>query len=391
MHTTHGRVVHVWSLADFDSRVPACVAIAGWRVHGVDLSGRVAVLERLAVAGASFLGCGFAAGQADALRTRGALVLAEVETPAPLPVRVDRSSLYRAEELYDAPTWAASLDGRAYAWSQTRHDAPAARDATLARALHDHAIDEALLGWVRGRRLVGVMGGHAWRRDDPAYADAARLGRGLAADGLVVATGGGPGAMEAAGLGAWLAAQPAERLEQALVELAAVPTFRPCIDAWVRSGFAVRDRFPRAGDEAGDDGGGPGGSLSVPTWHYGHEPPHVFATAIAKYFRNATREAVLLEVCDAGIVFLAGAGGTVQEIFQDACENYYADASAVAPMILVGRDYWTQQLPVWPLLQALARGRAMQDHVHLVERPEEAAALLDRPVNQSVNRPAGVR
>ena len=68
----------------------------------------------------------------------------------------------------------------------------------------------------------------------------------------------------------------------------------------------------------------------IPTWHYGHEPPNVFATAIAKYFRNATREAILLEVCDAGIVFLPGRGGTVQEVFQDACENYYADESSVA-------------------------------------------------------------
>ena len=51
---------------------------------------------------------------------------------------------------------------------------------------------------------------------------------------------------------------------------------------------------------------------------------------IAKYFRNSTREAILLEICDAGIVFLPGAGGTVQEVFQDACENYYADESSVA-------------------------------------------------------------
>ena len=49
-----------------------------------------------------------------------------------------------------------------------------------------------------------------------------------------------------------------------------------------------------------------------------------FATAIAKYFRNALREAILLQICDAGIVFLPGAAGTVQEVFQDACENYYA-------------------------------------------------------------------
>ena len=81
-------------------------------------------------------------------------------------------------------------------------------------------------------------------------------------------------------------------------------------------------------------------------------------------------------MCDAGIVFLPGAAGTVQEVFQDACENYYADETSVAPMVLVGRSYWTRTLPAWPLLQALARGRAMEDHVHLVDSVEEATELL---------------
>ncbi len=80
-------------------------------------------------------------------------------------------------------------------------------------------------------------------------------------------------------------------------------------------------------------------------------------------------------MCDAGIVFLPGAGGTVQEVFQDACENYYADEASVAPMILVGARYWTEELPAWPLLQALARGREMEHHVHLVDTVEDAAAL----------------
>jgi predicted Rossmann-fold nucleotide-binding protein len=117
-------------------------------------------------------------------------------------------------------------------------------------------------------------------------------------------------------------------------------------------------------------------TLGIPTWFYGDEPPNVFASAIAKYFRNATREAVLLQVCEAGIVFLPGAGGTVQEIFQDACENYYAAADAVAPMVLVGTTYWTSTLPAWPLLQALARARPMEEHVHLVDTVEDAAGLV---------------
>ena len=82
-------------------------------------------------------------------------------------------------------------------------------------------------------------------------------------------------------------------------------------------------------------------------------------------------------MCTAGIVFLPGAGGTVQEVFQDACENYYADESSMAPMVLVGRHHWTEELPAWPLLRSLARGRAMEDQIHLVDTIEEALEALE--------------
>ncbi|QIG42377.1 Rossmann fold nucleotide-binding protein [Nocardioides anomalus] len=356
MRRSRGRVVQIGSLADFDRRVAAgATRLSGWRVRSVDLSARSEVLAELRVAGATFLGCTFAPGVEERLAAAGALVLPALTIA---PVDVYRSALYTPEELYDATPYARSLDARAYAWSQT----PGGADDALARSLHDHAVDEALQEWVRGRRLVGVMGGHAAQRGEPGYADAARLGHALGAT-HVVATGGGPGAMEAANLGCAL---PADGdLDTALAALAGVPSFRPSVDAWLEPALAVRAGLTD-----------PRPSLAIPTWHYGHEPSNVFATAIAKYFRNAVREAILLEVCDAGIVFLPGAGGTVQEVFQDACENYYADESSIASMVLVGRTYWTETLPAWPLLQALARGRTMESRVHLVDTVADAAALL---------------
>lgn len=360
MKRTRGRVVSIDSLAEFDRRISAgATAMTGWRVQGVDLTGRGDALARCHLNGASFLGCRLADDDRARIEAGGGLVLPAIPDS---PVATYRSALYTPEELYDAPVYAETLDARAWGWSQ----GPGGQAATLARALHDHAIDEALTAWRRGRRIVGVMGGHRADRGEEGYAEAARLGR-LLATGHVVATGGGPGAMEAANLGAWLADRPTEDLEESLAVLAAAPSFRPSVDAWVRAAFEVRARFPH-GEE----------SLGIPTWHYGHEPPNVFATAIAKYFRNATREAILLEVCDAGIVFLPGAAGTVQEVFQDGCENFYADESSVAPMVLVGTTYWTETRPAWPLLRALARGRAMEPHVHLVETVEEAAALVAR-------------
>lgn len=276
------------------------------------------------------------------------------------PADPGRDGLYSPAELYDVTPYADSLDSRAYAWAIEEHSP----ESLLSRALHDEGVDQALGRWCADRDLVGVMGGHAALRGSEVYVAAARLGR-LLGRGHTVATGGGPGAMEAANLGASLAGADEDALDRALAVLAEVPTFRPSIDDWVASAWRAKALVTD-----------PAASLGVPTWHYGHEPPNLFATAIAKYFRNAQREAILLQVCDAGIVFLPGAGGTVQEVFQDACENYYAAEDKVAPMVLVGARYWTETLPAWPLLEALARGRAMEGHVHLVDSVEEAAALV---------------
>ena len=278
------------------------------------------------------------------------------------PIDPYRRALYTPAELYDTSPYTESLDARAYVWS---HELPTPQ-ATLTQALHDHAIDEALTAWLPGHRLVGVMGGHDLDRSSAGYADAARLGW-MLGQSHVVATGGGPGAMEAANLGARLAAATRDAVAPAVASLSGVPSYHPSVDQWAAKAMTVLD---------GLEGVAVLETLGIPTWFYGDEPPNLFATAIAKYFRNATREAILLQICEAGIAFLPGAGGTVQEIFQDACENYYAVPESVAPMVLVGRTYWSETLPVWPLLRSLSRGRVMEGHIHLVDTVDDAAALM---------------
>jgi hypothetical protein len=171
--------------------------------------------------------------------------------------------------------------------------------------------------------------------------------------------------MEAGNLGAYVASAPGADLDEALAIVAAVPSFKPSIGDWAVAAMAVRDRWPEG------DGG-----IGIPTWFYGHEPSNLFAGGIAKFFQNSVREAVLLNRCDGGVIFLPGAAGTVQEIFQDACENYYAETELVAPMVLVGRQHWTAAVPAWPLLDALARTKNFHRAIALVETIDEALAFV---------------
>ena len=366
------RTLEVESLAGFDRSVAAGArSMHGWHVQSLDLRGRRDQLAALDVQGAIFLGCTFDDGVEHSLRSRGALIFPRLES---VPFNPYRGQLYSPQELYAGVAtsrYEDTLDARIYQWS-IRPGQRHRLDATLAAALHDHSIGDALDELTRtdfcaGREMVGVMGGHAARRGTPLFEEAAQLGRLLARNGQVVATGGGPGTMEAANLGAFLSAAPEHEFRQALADLGAVPAFRPSVSAWARAAAGVVERYPE---------GTP--SLGIPTWYYGHEPPNFFATHVAKYFANAIREAILLELCNGGIIFLPGSGGTVQEIFQDACENYYGDPETITPMVLVGQEHWLRRFPAWPLLQSLASGRRMEARIFLVDTVEEALNALAR-------------
>ncbi|MGF0169855.1 LOG family protein [Streptomyces sp. Marseille-Q5077] len=364
-HAAHHNDREIETLEEFDATVSARGSLAGFRVQAVDLTDRTRELLTTDTAGAVFLGCPMREDAAVKTRPDGALVFPPVPD---LPFDPYRGLVYSPDDLFAslADGYENTPDAHAYAWFQ-RTKADRDIHASMLRAIHDDSISDALDELLSGTRVVGVMGGHAMRRGTEAYEGAARLGRELARAGFTVATGGGPGAMEAANLGAYAAPHDDEMLGDALRLLAKAPLFTPSITEWATAAFEVRARWPQGGR-----------SVGIPTWFYGHEPPNPFASHIAKYFANATREDGLLARSNAGVVFLPGAAGTVQEIFDNATPNYYESRGEPTPMVLVNRAHWTKQLPTWPLLQALARDRSMESRIALVDRIEQAPQALKR-------------
>ncbi|MFT4218403.1 MAG: LOG family protein [Micropruina sp.] len=354
------------SLTAFDGHLASGASLAGVFVQSIDLTGRSAALRSTDVTGALFLGCALRPADASHLSRHGALVFPRFPD---LPFDPYRPELYTADELYRglADGYPATADAAIFAW-QSEQLRPGGLDADLAAALHDHSITEALQQQLDGidvRRIVGIMGGHAQHRGSGPYRASAELAHLLADSGYLVISGGGPGAMEAANLGAAFEGPDAD-LQTAIDELAAAASWSVDVTAWARSAQAIIARH------------GCGRlSLGVPTWFYGHEPPNLFATRIAKFFTNALREDVLLRVCRGGLIYLPGAAGTVQEVFQAVTPNFYAaDTEPVTPLVLVGSEYWTDAVPVWPLLHTLAAGRRMADAIRLVDSTDGVLAAL---------------
>lgn len=348
-------------------------SLQGVRLQGLDLRAHKRELfARSDFQGTVILGGTVGVRLERHLRAHGAIVFPGAPNA---PVDPYRARLYHPSELYAGLSqggYAVTPDARAYAWATS---AQLARDTyvTTLRAIHDDAMSDALSESLDGLPVVGVMGGHAMHRGTPHFAAAAVLGHRLADAGLVVMTGGGPGAMEAANLGAY--ARHESQLPAALTVVGTVASFEGDITAWARAAFHAR-RMLGNGSEHPDRPR----SIGVPTWFYGHEPPNVFCDGIAKYFSNALREDGLIARCSAGVVVLPGAAGTVQEVFQAVTPMFYAAADAtVPPLVLVGREHWSERVPIWPTVQALAQGHAMAGRIHLVDGVQEAVDALTTP------------
>lgn len=362
-------------------------------IQGLDLRGFTRELTAAPLEGSAFLGCHLEQQALQAALAHGAMVFPPF---LGLPYQPYRGSLYTVEELYAGfeparpGTYADTLDARIYAhWVTQGRASPASILETLAQRLHDHSVTDAMEELLavasdgHPRRVVAIMGGHSMLRGQPDYRSVAVLARELTLRGFFMVSGGGPGAMEATHLGAWFARRSEPELDAALALLAKAPSYKD--PEWLSRAFEVRAAFPLRPEDVSACA-----SLGIPTWHYGHEPPNAFATIIAKYFANSVREEGLITIARGGIVYSPGSAGTIQEIFQDACQNHYNTVGVVSPMIFLGREFWTRTRPIYPLVAQLAQGHEYARYLRITDSVEEVIQTLEEYERaQTLPRPPG--
>ncbi|MFN3203043.1 MAG: LOG family protein [Bradymonadia bacterium] len=351
-------------------------SLAGHVIQGLDLTPfthRLSALPEGHLDGAVCLGCALDDAGWAMLRRRGALVFPALEG---LPFEPYRPHLYTPEEIYagfdpaQPETYAQTPDAQIYDhWASTGRATPDSIMEALARRLHDHAMTDAVDDFLSADewKPVAIMGGHSMSRADAGYRTMAHLARLLTERGYLMLSGGGPGAMEAAHLGAWFVERSATELDAAVDHLALAPKYTDAL--WLSRAFEVRERWPAEGERHH--------SLGIPTWLYGHEPPNPFASHIAKYFANSVREDGLVTLARHGIVFAPGSAGTIQEIFQDATQNHYATLGEISPMIFFDTCYWTETKPVYPLLKQLAADRPYGEYVTICDTVDEIIQFIE--------------
>jgi predicted Rossmann-fold nucleotide-binding protein len=236
----------------------------------------------------------------------------------------------------------------------------------LCRRIHDDGIDDALEGLrskIGPEKFVGFMGGSSNKRSDAFYKKTAQTARLLTLEGYFVVSGGGPGMMEAANLGAYFANHTAAELDAAIAILKKADSYTD-IKTWIATALEVKSKFTNGSK-----------SLGIPTWFYGFEPTNMFAAHVAKYFDNSIREGGLVQIGRRAVIFAPGSAGTRQEIFMDAAQNNYGTTGQYTPMIFLGMRQYAVDTPLYWLIQMLATTN-YKDLLLIADEPEEIVKFI---------------
>lgn len=323
----------------------------------------------------TFLGCKFSESQAIEVIKSGGFVYPKFQN---LPYNPYRHQLYTYQELlegYDAEN-DQSQDLKIYQWfSKYKYNPPV--NEAMAQRLHDFSIDASLrklLGYdtlgMTQKKAVGFMGGHSTRRGSEFYVKAALSAKLVAEAGYYVVSGGGPGIMEAANLGAYMAGRTTENLYEAIDILSDLEFIQEGQRDYLAKNYILQSQKVVEMYPDGNE------NLAIPTWFYGHEPSNLFATHIAKYFSNSIREDTLLAISLYGVVYAPGSAGTTQEIFQEAAQNHYGTFGYYSPMIFLGRSRYVEDTSLYSVMHQLAKGQRYKALLHLTDNPKTVLEFI---------------
>lgn len=368
-------MIEIHNKQEFFDFISSGKSLKGVAVQGVNLEQEDELILGVEVAESFFLGCAMSHRMLNDILQRGGYVVLD---PPNLPYQPFRNSLYTRDELFsgframDPCSYCEATDARVYSDWKLRGGATVGSFVHgMFQRIHDQSITDALYEFLdeqNCRKVVAVMGGHSMHRTNARYRDIVYLSRALTKSGYLMVSGGGPGAMEATHLGAFLAYVPDPLVDEIIEFLSHAPSYRDM--TWLSSAFQVIERIITEGHETGI-------SLAIPTWHYGHEPPTPFASHIAKYFSNSIREEGLITVAMDGIIYAPGSAGTIQEIFQDATQNHYVTTGYASPMVFLDRTFWTITKPVYPLVKQLAGSEPYAQLIGISDSIEEIITVLE--------------
>lgn len=387
-------------------------------VQGVDLSPLDSAFTGVNVKGCNFLGCVVGHVLSAQIHRHQAGVVTELAAlPPTLPAFAP--GIYTVADLYngmaeDGSGWETTPDYDGFVFFNEKKNKPRQLHpaASIAARLHDTVQERAVQMFLKDRDVVAIMGGHAVKRQldeedvkagkADVYWECVEIAKALTENGFLIITGGGPGLMEAGNLGALLAGGS----DQLIADVRAILTNEPFEhQKWRATGMAARKRILGAWDAQPPDRQF---SLGIPTWLYGHEPPNLFASHHSKMFFNSLREDGLVTLANKGIIFFEGNAGTVQEIFQDATQNYYlAEGQSATPMVFYNAGgYWDRpcdevssspdsrterRKPLLPLIQQLALERNFLGCVFVTSSPTATVQFLDEARRHAEVHKADVR